>query len=89
MTLLLSMLGGDGGGVVHPFGTACKVCSTTAKILASDFENGDTIDGVLLVTGDRVMIAGQADAKENGIYKVNINLSPGSSAINNATCSLA
>jgi hypothetical protein len=39
--------------------------------LASDFANGDTIDGIVLVTGDRILIKNQASAIENGIYTVN------------------
>lgn len=45
------------------------VCATTANIdTSTDLENGDTIDGVTLSTGDRVLVKDQTDAKENGIY---------------------
>lgn len=45
--------------------------ATTAPInLATDLENGDTIDGVVLVTGDRVLVKDQAAPEENGIYLV-------------------
>ena len=50
--------------------TAVRVATTTAGALASDFENGDTVDGVVLATGDRIAICGQATASENGIYVV-------------------
>jgi len=44
---------------------------TTATLtLATDVENGDTIDGVVLATGDRILVKDQADASENGIYIV-------------------
>lgn len=47
------------------------VAATTGPgTLATDFENGDTIDGVVLATGNRVLVKDQADAKENGIYVV-------------------
>ena len=43
--------------------------ATTAPInLASDLEAGDTIDGVTLVAGDRVLVKDQSTATENGIY---------------------
>lgn len=45
--------------------------ATTANItLASQLENGDTIDSVVLVTGDRVLVKNQTTASENGIYVV-------------------
>jgi hypothetical protein len=45
--------------------------ATTAPItLATDLENGDTLDGVTLATGDRVLVKNQTDATENGIYVV-------------------
>lgn len=47
-----------------------KVATTAAITLATDLENGDTIDTVALVTGDRVLVKDQADATENGIYIV-------------------
>ncbi len=45
--------------------------ATTANIsLSTDLENGDTLDGVTLVTGDRVLVKDQTDATENGLYLV-------------------
>jgi hypothetical protein len=46
--------------------------ATTAPInLASDLENGDTLDtNVTLATGDRVLVKDQSTASENGIYVV-------------------
>jgi hypothetical protein len=45
--------------------------ATTANInLTTDLENGDTLDGVTLVTGDRVLVKDQSDATENGLYIV-------------------
>lgn len=49
---------------------AVRVATTTAGTLASDFENGDTVDGVALATGDRILIKDQAAGEENGIYIV-------------------
>ena len=47
-----------------------RAATTVAGTLATDFENGDTIDGVVLATGDRILIKNQASATENGIYIV-------------------
>jgi hypothetical protein len=45
--------------------------ATTANIsLTTDLQNGDTLDGVTLVTGDRVLVKDQTDATENGLYIV-------------------
>jgi len=45
--------------------------ATTANIdLTADLENGDTLDGVTLVTGDRVLVKDQTDDTENGLYIV-------------------
>lgn len=46
-----------------------RAATTASGTLASDFENGDTIDGVTLATGDRILIKDQGSA-ENGIYVV-------------------
>jgi hypothetical protein len=43
--------------------------ATTAPInLATDLQAGDTIDGITLVAGDRVLVKNQGTASENGIY---------------------
>lgn len=47
-----------------------RVATAIARTLASHFEDGDVIDGVTLVTGDRVLVKDQVDATENGIYVV-------------------
>jgi len=45
--------------------------ATTANItIATALNNGDTLDGVTLADGDRVLVKDQADASENGIYVV-------------------
>jgi len=45
--------------------------ATTANIsLTTDLQNGDTIDGVTLVTGDRVLVKDQTTGSENGLYTV-------------------
>lgn len=43
--------------------------ATTANItIASDLNVGDTIDGITLADGDRVLVKDQSTASENGIY---------------------
>lgn len=49
---------------------AVRVATTAAGTLATSFENGDTVDGVVLATGDRILIKDQAAPEENGIYAV-------------------
>lgn len=45
--------------------------ATTANIdLSADLQNSDTIDGVTLVTGDRVLVKDQSTASQNGLYTV-------------------
>ena len=45
--------------------------ATTANInLSNALENGDTLDGITLVTGDKILVKDQTDATENGIYNV-------------------
>ncbi len=44
------------------------VASTANVTIASGLENGDTINGVVLTTGDRVLLKDQSTASENGIY---------------------
>lgn len=46
------------------------VATTVAGTLATSFENGDTVDGIVLATGNRILIKDQASPAENGIYVV-------------------
>lgn len=55
---------------------AVRVATTTAGTLSTSFENGDTIDGVTLATGNRILIKDQAAPAENGIYVVNASGAP-------------
>lgn len=57
-----------------------RVATTAALTLASELENGDTVDGVVLATGDRVLVKDQASASENGIYVVAASGAPARSA---------
>jgi len=47
-----------------------RAATAVAGTLASDFEPGDTVGGVTLAQGDRILIKNQSTATENGIYVV-------------------
>lgn len=47
-----------------------RVATTAAGTLATSFKNGDTVDGIVLATNDRILIKNQAASAENGIYVV-------------------
>ncbi len=49
---------------------AVRAATTTNDTLASAFAAGQTIDGVTLATGDRILIKNQSSGAENGIYVV-------------------
>ncbi len=49
---------------------AVRVATVANGILASSFANGSTVDGVVLATGDRILVKNQTTAIENGIYVV-------------------
>jgi hypothetical protein len=51
--------------------------ATTANVnLANALENGDTLDGITLATGDRILVKNQSTASENGIYVVQASGQP-------------
>ena len=67
------------GTVNYPFLTTAqavfdtqivRAASTANVALANELENGDTLDGVTLATGDAVLLKDQTAAAENGIYTV-------------------
>ena len=45
-----------------------RVATTAAITIATDLNVGDTIDGVTLADGDRVLVKDQATGSENGVY---------------------
>lgn len=53
-----------------------KAATTVNGTLATAFENGDVIDGVTLVTNDRILLKNQSSGAENGIYTVNASGAP-------------
>jgi hypothetical protein len=68
--------------VAQGLDTKASVVAATAVAgtLATSFANGSVVDGVTLVTGDRLLIKNQADATENGIYVVAVSGAPSRSA---------
>lgn len=55
---------------------AVRVATTANGTLASAFANGQTVDGVTLATGNRILIKNQSVPAENGIYTVNASGAP-------------
>lgn len=53
-----------------------RAATVTNGALATAFANGQTIDGVALVTGNRILLAAQTAGAENGIYTVNASGAP-------------
>jgi hypothetical protein len=49
---------------------ACRVATTGDVNLSNALEAGDTVDGVTLAEGDRVLVKSQATSSQNGIYVV-------------------
>lgn len=50
--------------------TDVRVASTANGTLATAFADGQTVDGVVLATGDRILLKNQTTASENGVYVV-------------------
>lgn len=57
-----------------------RAATTTAGTLVSSFEDGDTVDGVVLAAGDRILVKNQAAPAENGIYVVAASGAPARAA---------
>lgn len=55
---------------------AVRAATTANGTLATAYANGQSIDGVTLVTGDRILIKDQSTGAENGIYIVQASGAP-------------
>lgn len=53
-----------------------RVATTANGTLSTAYANGQTVDGVTLATGDRILIKNQSTGSENGIYVVNSSGAP-------------
>lgn len=70
----------DGAGLVTAGATqwkaAVRVATTVTGALATAYENGDTVDGVVLATGNYLLLKNQSTGSENGLYVVNATGAP-------------
>lgn len=57
-----------------------RVATTANGTLATAFANGQTVDGVTLETGDRILLKNQTTGSENGIYVVAASGAPARSS---------
>ena len=53
-----------------------RTASTANGTLATAFANGQTVGGVAVATGDRILIKEQSTGSENGVYTVNASGAP-------------
>lgn len=53
-----------------------RVATTANGTLSTAFANGQTVDGVVLATDDRILIKNQTTASQNGVYVVQASGSP-------------
>ena len=72
--------------------TTTRVASTANVAIASALTNGDTVDGVTLATGDKVLLKNQTAGAENGVYTVvssgSASRSPGEDVVNYLSAAL-
>jgi len=59
---------------------SCRLATTANITTATDLENGDTLDGVVIATGDRILVKDQSSPAQNGIY-----VAPASGAASRST----
>jgi hypothetical protein len=55
---------------------AVRAATTANGALATAYANGQTVDGVTLATGDRILLKNQTTGADNGIYTVNASGAP-------------
>ena len=53
-----------------------RLATTTNGVLTTAYANGQTVDGFVLATGDRILLKNQTAQSENGVYTVNASGSP-------------
>jgi hypothetical protein len=53
-----------------------RVATTSNGTLATAYANGQVVDGITLVTGDRILLKNQTAQAENGVYTVNASGAP-------------
>jgi hypothetical protein len=65
-----------------------RVATTTTGTLATAYANGQTVDGVTLATGDRILLKDQSAQADNGIYVVAATGAPARAADADSTTEL-
>ena len=55
---------------------SCLIATTGNGTLSTAFANGQSVDGVTLATGNRILIKDQSTGADNGIYTVNSSGAP-------------
>lgn len=53
-----------------PIKESVRVATTASITISTALNNGDTLDGITLATGDRVLVKDQSTGSQNGIYVV-------------------
>lgn len=53
-----------------------RVATTANGTLATAFANGQTVDGVVLATGDRILLKDQTTGADQGLYTVKASGAP-------------
>lgn len=66
-----------------------RVATTANGALATAFAEGQTIDGIVLAEGDRILLKDQTDPIENGIYNVSASGAPSRASDMEATTDAA
>ena len=61
---------------VQDYKMAVRVATVSAGTLATSFVVGQTVDTIVLVLGDRILVKNQASGIENGIFTVNVTGEP-------------
>jgi hypothetical protein len=61
---------GGGGGAAREANATVRAATTANITIATALNDGDTLDGVTLAAGDRVLVKDQSAAEENGVYTV-------------------
>jgi len=75
----------DGVAQGLDFKSSVAVCASTNGVLATAYANGQVVDGVTLVTGMRILLAGQTTASERGIFTVKASGAPDRAADGDAS----
>jgi hypothetical protein len=57
---------------IAPVKEGCRAATTAPITISTALNNGDSLDGVTLATGDRVLVKDQSTDSQNGIYVVGV-----------------